>query len=42
VCGLVDYELFEYRGLRGVLIVDLCFEYGVFTCVLNFRFYLNL
>jgi len=50
VCGLVDYELFEYglifwycecRGLRGVLIVDLCFEYGVFTCVLNFRFYVN-
>jgi hypothetical protein len=36
VCGLVDYELFEYglifwycecRGLRGVLIVDLCFEF---------------
>jgi hypothetical protein len=39
-CGCVDYELFEYglifwycecRGLRGVLIVDLCFEYGVST-----------
>jgi hypothetical protein len=43
-CGLWTiwiWFIFWCCECRGVLIVDLCFEYGVFTCVLNFGFYVN-